>query len=77
MDSQNSTALWGHYFEGRKFSSFHIEYNSYSLRHKFVSKDDRPNPQTSITLEQVSIRKLLTSLEPWIPALCAHQNFMK
>ena len=40
-------------------------------------KDDHPNPQTSITLEQVSIRKVLTSLEPWIPALCAHQNFMK
>ena len=50
---------------------------SNSLRRKFVGKDDGPNPQTSITLEQVSIRKVLTSLEPWIPALCAHQNFMK
>ena len=48
-----------------------------SLQRKFVGKDDRLNPQTSITLEQVSIRKVLTSLEPWIPALCAHQNFMK
>ena len=48
-----------------------------SLRRKFVRKDDCPNPQTSITLEQVSIRKVLTSLEPWIPALCVHQNFMK
>ena len=26
-----------------------------SLRRKFVGKDDRPNPQSSITLEQVSI----------------------
>ena len=48
-----------------------------SLRRKFVGKNDRPNPQTSITLEQVSIRKVLTSLEPWIPALCAHQTFIK
>ena len=48
-----------------------------SLRRKCVGKDDCPNPQTSITLEQVSIRKVLTSLEPWIPALCTHQTFMK
>ena len=48
-----------------------------SLRRTFVGKDDCPNPQTSITLEQVSIKKALTSLEPWIPALCAHQTFMK
>ena len=48
-----------------------------SFQRKFVGKDDRPNPQTSITLEQVSIRKVLTSLEPWIPALCAHQSFLK
>ena len=40
-------------------------------------KDDRPNPQTSITLEQVSIWKVLTSLEPRIPALCAHRSFIK
>ena len=48
-----------------------------SLLRKFVGKDDGPNQQTSITLEQVSIRKVLTSLEIWIPALCAHQNFIK
>ena len=48
-----------------------------SLRRKYVVKDDSPSPKTSITLEQVSIRKVLTSLEPWIPALCANQNFMK
>ena len=48
-----------------------------SLQRKFVGKDDGPNPQTSITFEQVSITKVLTSLEPWIPALCVHQNFMK
>ena len=48
-----------------------------SLRSKFVGKDERPKPQTLFNLEQVSIRKVLTSLEPWIPALCAHQNFMK
>ena len=48
-----------------------------SLRRKYVVKDDCPSPQTSITLEKVSIRKGLTSLEPWIPALCAHHNFMK
>ena len=77
MDSKNSTGLWGHYFEGTKFGSFHIDYNSYSLRRKIVSKDDRPNLHTLFVLEQVSIRKVLTSLEPWIPALCAHQNFMK
>ena len=50
---------------------------SNSLQRKFVGKDDGPNPQTSITLEQVSIWKVLTSLEPWIPALCAHQSFRK
>ena len=48
-----------------------------SLLRKFVGKDDRPKQQTSITLEQVIIRKVLTSLEPLIPLLCAHQNFMK
>ena len=48
-----------------------------SLQRIFVGKDDGPNPQTSFTLEQVSIRKVLTSLEPWIPALCVHQNFIK
>ena len=48
-----------------------------SLRSTFVGKDDCPNPQTLFILEQVSIRKALTSLEPWIPALCAHHNFMK
>ena len=81
MDSQNSTGLWGHYFEGRKSGSFHIEYKyiivTNSLRLKFVGKNDHLNPQTSITLEQISIRKALTSLEPWIPALCALQTFMK
>ena len=48
-----------------------------SLQRKCVGKDDCPNPQILFTLEQVSIRKVLTSLEPWIPALCAHHNFMK
>ena len=47
------------------------------MRSTFVGKDDRPNPQALFILEQVSIRKVLTSLEPWIPALCAHQTFMK
>ena len=48
-----------------------------SLQRKFVGKDDFLNPQTSITLEQINTRKAITSLEPWIPALCAHQTFMK
>ena len=48
-----------------------------SFQRKFVGKDNCLNPQTSIILVQVSIRRVLTFLEPWIPALCAHQNFIK
>ena len=48
-----------------------------SLLRKILGTDDIPNPQSSITFEQVSIRKVITSLEPWIPALCAHHNFIK
>ena len=58
------------------FNTTHIVVTN-SLLRKIVGTDDRPNPQTSITLDQVSIKKVLTSLEPWIPALCAHQNFIK